>query len=57
MPGDQIFFLDDVLENCKYSFDEETTSVSVYDMRTGEVSSPLLMIWKHEMILATWLFP
>jgi len=57
MPGDQIFFLDDVMENCKYSFHEETTSVSVYDMRTGEVSSPLPMIWKHEMILATWLFP
>ncbi|RLN34625.1 F-box protein [Panicum miliaceum] len=58
MPGDQIFFLDDVMENCKqYSYDEETTSVSVYNMRSGEVSSPLPIIWKHEMILATWLFP
>ncbi|RLM85468.1 F-box protein [Panicum miliaceum] len=58
MPGDQIFFLDDVMENCKqYSYDEETTSVSVYNMRSGEVSFPLPMIWKHEMILATWLFP
>jgi hypothetical protein len=58
MPGDQIFFLDDVMENCKqYSYDEETTSVSVYNMRSGVVSSPLRMIWKHEMMLATWLFP
>ncbi|KAF0900304.1 hypothetical protein E2562_030471 [Oryza meyeriana var. granulata] len=58
MPGDQIFFLDDVMENCKeYAYEEETTSVSVYDMRSAEVSSPLPMGWKHEMILATWLFP
>ncbi|CAN6225521.1 unnamed protein product [Urochloa humidicola] len=59
MPGDQIFFLDDVLENCckEYSYDEETTSVGVYDMKSGEVSSPLPMVWKHEMILPTWLFP
>jgi hypothetical protein len=55
--SDQIFFLDDVMENAViYAFDEENTSVNVYDMRDGEVSSPLLMAWKHE-ILATWLFP
>jgi hypothetical protein len=42
MLGDQIFFLDDIMENVvEYSFDGESTSVSVYDMRTGEVSSPL----------------
>ena len=58
MPNDQIFFLDDVMENNKeYSYEEETTSVSVYDMRSAEVSSPLPMAWKHEMISATWLFP
>jgi hypothetical protein len=59
MPGDQIFFLDDVLENyCKgYSYDEENTSVSVYNMKSGKVSSPLPMVWKHKMILALWLFP
>ncbi|CAN6218809.1 unnamed protein product [Urochloa humidicola] len=58
MSSDQIFFLDDVTENgVHYSFDEENTSVNVYDMRDGEVSSPLPMVWKHEMIHATWLFP
>uniref|UniRef100_A0A0D9X7R2 KIB1-4 beta-propeller domain-containing protein n=1 Tax=Leersia perrieri TaxID=77586 RepID=A0A0D9X7R2_9ORYZ len=58
MPGDQIFFLDDVLENAKeYDYEDETTSVSVYDMRSAEVSFPLPMAWKHEMIPATWLFP
>jgi hypothetical protein len=58
MSSDQIFFLDDVTENAEqYSFDEENTSVNVYDMRDGEVSSPYPMVWKHEMILATWLFP
>uniref|UniRef100_A0A0A8ZF38 KIB1-4 beta-propeller domain-containing protein n=1 Tax=Arundo donax TaxID=35708 RepID=A0A0A8ZF38_ARUDO len=58
MTGDHIFFLDDVGENTKeYGFEEESTSVSVYDMRTGEVSCPLPMVWKHELILATWLFP
>ena len=57
MSSDQIFFLDDVTENAvRYAFDEENTSVNVYDMRDGEVSSPLPMSWKHE-ILATWLFP
>uniref|UniRef100_A0A0A8Z4S9 Uncharacterized protein n=1 Tax=Arundo donax TaxID=35708 RepID=A0A0A8Z4S9_ARUDO len=58
MPGDHIFFLDDDLQNVvKYHYEEENTSVGVYDMRNGEVSSPLPMIWKHEMILTTRLFP
>ncbi|CAL5004801.1 unnamed protein product [Urochloa decumbens] len=58
MSGDQIFFLDDVMGNAlEYAFKEESTSVSVYDMRTGEISSPLPMVWKHEMFHATWLFP
>ncbi|OEL24909.1 hypothetical protein BAE44_0014074, partial [Dichanthelium oligosanthes] len=58
MSNDQIFFLDDVMENAvHYAFDEDNTSVNVYDMRNGEISSPLPMVWKHEMILATWLFP
>ncbi|CAN6218810.1 unnamed protein product [Urochloa humidicola] len=58
MLSDQIFFLDDEMENrLQYTFDEESTSVGVYDMRTGEVSSPLPMVWKHEVLLATWLFP
>ncbi|RLN34230.1 uncharacterized protein C2845_PM03G07130 [Panicum miliaceum] len=56
MSSDQIF-LDDVMENAaQYAVDEENTSVNVYDMRDGEVSSPLPMAWKHE-IPATWLFP
>ncbi|TVU39230.1 hypothetical protein EJB05_12639, partial [Eragrostis curvula] len=39
MPGDQIFFLDDVIENAfeEYTFEEETTSVSAYNMRTCEI--------------------
>ncbi|CAL5083022.1 unnamed protein product [Urochloa decumbens] len=58
MSGDQIFFLDDVMENAlEYLFDRENTSVSVYDMRTGEISSPLPMVWMHDMIPVTWLFP
>ncbi|CAN6168082.1 unnamed protein product [Urochloa humidicola] len=58
MLSDQIFFLDDEMENAAQCFfDEESTSVGVYDMRTGEVSSPLPMVWKHEVLLATWLFP
>uniref|UniRef100_A0A0A9CPU7 Uncharacterized protein n=1 Tax=Arundo donax TaxID=35708 RepID=A0A0A9CPU7_ARUDO len=58
MSGDRILFLDDVRENDKeYFCEEDSTSVGVYDMRNGEVSSPLPMVWKHEMILATWLFP
>ncbi|CAL5083021.1 unnamed protein product [Urochloa decumbens] len=56
--GDQIFFLDDVMENVMdYFFDKESTSIGVYNMRTGKVSSPLPMVWMHEMIHATWLFP
>uniref|UniRef100_J3MSX2 KIB1-4 beta-propeller domain-containing protein n=1 Tax=Oryza brachyantha TaxID=4533 RepID=J3MSX2_ORYBR len=58
MPADQIFFLDDVLENGKeYAYEEEITSVGVYDMRGGEVTSAVPMAWKHEMSPATWLFP
>lgn len=58
MSNDQIFFLDDVMENVvEYNFDEENTSVNVYDMRNGEVSRPLPMVWKHEMVFATWMFP
>ncbi|ONM04713.1 Cyclopropane-fatty-acyl-phospholipid synthase [Zea mays] len=58
MSNDQIFFLDDVMENAEeYAFDEENTSVNVYDMRNDEVSRPLQMVWKHEMFLATWMFP
>ncbi|OEL24906.1 hypothetical protein BAE44_0014071 [Dichanthelium oligosanthes] len=59
MSGDQIFFMDDEMENAaQYTFDsEENTSVGVYDMRTGEVSSPLPMVWKHGVLLVTWLFP
>ncbi|KAL6639287.1 hypothetical protein ACP70R_023017 [Stipagrostis hirtigluma subsp. patula] len=58
MSADHIFFLDDVMENSlDYSYGEENISVGVYDMRTSEVSYPLPMVWKHEMILATWLFP
>ncbi|KAF8710050.1 hypothetical protein HU200_029778 [Digitaria exilis] len=59
MSDDQIFFLDDVFENDednKYNI-EGDTSVSVYDMRTGEISSPSPMVWKRKMVLATWLFP
>lgn len=56
--GDQIFFLDDEAENAiEYAFDEKNTSVGLYDMRTGEVSSPLPMVWKHGVLLVTWLFP
>nr|CAB3497837.1 unnamed protein product [Digitaria exilis] len=59
MSGDQIFFLDDVFENDEYSkyIIQGNTSVSVYDMRTGEISSTLPMVWKRKMVLATWLFP
>ncbi|CAM0871262.1 unnamed protein product [Alopecurus aequalis] len=59
MQRDQIFFLDDIMENAfkEYGFEEENTCVGVYDMGTGKVSSPLPMVWKHEMIPATWLFP
>nr|TKW34733.1 hypothetical protein SEVIR_2G325300v2 [Setaria viridis] len=58
MSSDQIFFLDDEMENATQCyFDEESTSVGVYNMRTGEVSSPLPLVWKHEVLLATWLFP
>ncbi|CAM0871634.1 unnamed protein product [Alopecurus aequalis] len=59
MQRDQIFFLDDVMENAfqGYAFEEENTCVGVYDMGTGKVSSPLPMVWKDDMILATWLFP
>jgi hypothetical protein len=38
MLGDQIFFLDDIMENVvEYFFDGESTSVDVYDMRTIDV--------------------
>ncbi|TVU39087.1 hypothetical protein EJB05_12491, partial [Eragrostis curvula] len=56
--GDQIFFLDDQLENDEeYLYDEDRTSVGVYDMKTSEISFPMPMFWKHELIPATWLFP
>jgi hypothetical protein len=55
MSGDLIFFLDDVMDVKEYA--GENTSVSVYNMRTSEVSSPLPMAWRHKMTLATWLFP
>jgi hypothetical protein len=55
MSGDLIFFLDDMQDVRNYTF--EDTSVSVYNMRTSEVSSPLPMVWKHQMIPASWLFP
>jgi hypothetical protein len=55
MSGDLIFFLDDVMDVKEYA--GENTSVSVYNMRTSEVSSPLPMAWWHKMTLATWLFP
>ncbi|GJN07411.1 hypothetical protein PR202_ga25240 [Eleusine coracana subsp. coracana] len=58
MPGDRIFFLDDQLEDFKeYAYDEDRTSVGVYNMKTREVSFPLPMVWNHEMISVTWLFP
>ncbi|TVU39237.1 hypothetical protein EJB05_12646, partial [Eragrostis curvula] len=59
MPGDKIFFLDDIRENAfvEYTFEEEITYVSAYNMRTGEVSSPLPMVWDRKMIPAAWLFP
>ncbi|KAJ1290902.1 hypothetical protein BS78_02G278400 [Paspalum vaginatum] len=58
MQNDQILFFDDTMENhVDYSYDEDITSVSVYDMRTGKVSSPLPMVWNHEMLHVTWLFP
>jgi hypothetical protein len=59
MSGDQIFFLDDVFENDEDNrfVNEGNTSPSVYDMTTGEISSPLPMVWKRKMVLATWLFP
>ncbi|CAN6351272.1 unnamed protein product [Urochloa humidicola] len=58
IPGDQIFFLDDIMENVvEYFFDRKSTSGGVYDMRTDKISSPLPMIWMHEMIHVTWLFP
>ncbi|TVU39234.1 hypothetical protein EJB05_12643, partial [Eragrostis curvula] len=52
MSGDQIFFVDDVMENVLegYTFEEENTSVSAYNMRTGELSSPLPMVWDRKMI-------
>ncbi|RLN33039.1 F-box protein [Panicum miliaceum] len=54
MSGDLIFFLDDMqdVRNCAF----EDTSVSVYNMRTSKVSSPPPMVWKHQMIPASWLF-
>ncbi|WVZ65938.1 hypothetical protein U9M48_015221 [Paspalum notatum var. saurae] len=58
MQNDQILFLDDIMVNhMDYSYVEEITSVSAYDMRTGKVSSPLPMVWNHEMLHVTWLFP
>ncbi|TVU39236.1 hypothetical protein EJB05_12645, partial [Eragrostis curvula] len=59
MSGDQIFFLDDVpdIGAMEYIYDEDNTSVSVYNMKTGEVSSHLPKVRKHDMIFATWLFP
>ncbi|GJN32304.1 hypothetical protein PR202_gb20802 [Eleusine coracana subsp. coracana] len=46
MLGDQIFFLDDEVENAfeEYTFEPEATFVIAYDMRTSEVSSPLPMV-------------
>jgi hypothetical protein len=56
--SDRIFFLDDEIENgAQYTFDEENTSVGVYDMRTGMASSLVPMVWKHGVFLVTWLFP
>ncbi|KAI5020307.1 hypothetical protein ZWY2020_045195 [Hordeum vulgare] len=59
--GNRIFFLDDDDEyRMDYSYIEESTSCSAYDMRLGDISSPHPMIsWKRrkEMRLAAWLFP
>ncbi|KAM3300134.1 hypothetical protein ACQJBY_041257 [Aegilops geniculata] len=59
--GNRIFFLDDDDEyRVDYSYVEESTSCSAYDMRLGDISSPHPMIsWKRrkETRLAAWLFP
>ncbi|KAF6986335.1 hypothetical protein CFC21_004106 [Triticum aestivum] len=59
--GNHIFFLDDDDEyRVDYSYVEENTECSAYDMQLGDISSPHPMIsWKRrkEMRLAAWLFP
>lgn len=59
--GDLIFFLDDDEQyRVDYNYDNENTSFSVYDMRSGTVRTARPKIsWKHcdEMRLAAWLFP
>ncbi|TVU39089.1 hypothetical protein EJB05_12493, partial [Eragrostis curvula] len=58
MPSDHIFFLDDdKVDVTDYLYDKESTSVGVYDMKTREVSSPLPLVWRREMVLSSWLFP
>ncbi|CAL5072664.1 unnamed protein product [Urochloa decumbens] len=56
MSSDLIFFIHDVMENVTEYTCEDTT-VSVYNMRTSQVSCPLPMVWKRKMIFPTWLFP
>lgn len=57
-PGDLIFFLGDVTEDAREQvIDKECTSIHVYNMKPGKVHSPLPIVLKHEMVLATWLFP
>uniref|UniRef100_A0ACD5U0B7 Uncharacterized protein n=2 Tax=Avena sativa TaxID=4498 RepID=A0ACD5U0B7_AVESA len=59
--GDCIVFLDDDEQNrVDYLYDEEYTSCSAYDIRSGKVRTCRpKMSWKRceEMDLAAWLFP
>ncbi|XP_048553114.1 uncharacterized protein LOC125533814 [Triticum urartu] len=63
MKGDRIFFLDDDEYYKGYSHKSNETSIGVYDMIDGEVSSPLPMVsWKRDrdrnkMRQTTWLLP
>lgn len=61
MPGDRIFFLDDddELNFRNFFYKDDNASISVYDMTSQEVSSPLPTVcWDRDrMRLATWLLP
>ncbi|KAL6653950.1 hypothetical protein ACP70R_007415 [Stipagrostis hirtigluma subsp. patula] len=58
MPGDRIFYMDNVEEDRCWFGKFSSSSCSVYDMRDGKVSNPLPMVsWKCGPVYATWLFP
>ncbi|TVU24387.1 hypothetical protein EJB05_26821, partial [Eragrostis curvula] len=58
IPGDCIAFVEDDDENNNWYDRGRSSSCKIYDMKDGKISAILpLVLWKHNTVAATWLFP